>query len=379
LVAAGRRREWTQGIVNPPVWRASTILFDDIAAMHEAEPPRDGTLHYGRNGTPTTWALCEALTELEEGAALTRLFPSGSAAVAAALLSVLSAGDELLMTDSAYGPTRAFCDTVLKRFGVTTQYYDPLIGAGIAGLIGEKTRAVFLESPGTHTFEVQDVPAICAAAKARGVTTLIDNTWATPLYLPAIGLGVDISILACTKYIGGHADLMLGSVTVTESHAQRLERTRRMLGQTAGPDEAWLALRGLRTLAVRLARHQESGLKVARWLAGRPQVACVLHPALPSCPGHDLFRRDFRGATGLFSAVLAGGDEAAAGRLIERLSLFGIGYSWGGFESLAVPAHFTRTATAAEFEGPLVRLHVGLEDPDDLIADLEQALANYPE
>jgi cystathionine beta-lyase len=378
LVAAGRRKEWTQGIVNPPVWRASTILFDSIEDMHAAEPPTDGTLHYGRNGTPTTWALCEAITEMEEGAALTRLFPSGSAAVAAALLSVLAAGDELLMVDTAYGPTRAFCDTVLKRFGVTTLYYDPMIGAGIAGLIGDNTRAIFLESPGTHSFEVQDVPAICAAARARGVATLIDNTWATPLYLPAITLGVDISILACTKYIGGHADLMLGSVTVTEPYARRLERTRRVLGQTAGPDEAWLALRGLRTLAVRLARHQESGLKVARWLDQQPQVARVLHPALPSCPGHEYFARDFKGATGLFAFVLAGGDEAAQTRLIESLTLFGIGWSWGAFESLAVPGHFTRTATQAAFEGPLVRLHIGLEDPDDLIADLTAALADYP-
>ena len=378
LVAAGRRPEWTQGIVNPAVWRASTILFDDIEAMEAADPVRDGTLHYGRNGTPTTWALQEAITGLEQGAALTRLYPSGSAAVAAALLSVLAAGDELLMTDSAYGPTRAFCDTVLKRFGVTTRYYDPMIGAGIAELIGEKTAAIILQSPGTHTFEVQDVPAICAAAKARNVATLIDNTWATPLYLPAIELGVDLSILACTKYIGGHADLMLGSVTATEAYATRLERTRRVLGQTAGPDDAWLALRGLRTLGVRLARHQESGLRVARWLEQQPQVARVLHPALPACPGHEYFRRDFRGATGLFSFVLAGGDEAAAGRLIERLDLFGIGYSWGAFESLAVPGHFMRTATALEFEGPLVRLHIGLEDADDLIADLEAALAGYP-
>jgi cystathionine beta-lyase len=377
LVAAGRRQEWTQGIVNPAVWRASTILFDSIAGMEAAEPPTDGILHYGRNGTPTTWALCEALTQLEEGAALTRLFPSGSAAVAGALLSVLAAGDELLMVDSAYGPTRALCDTVLKRYGVTTRYYDPLIGADIADLIGEKTRAIFLESPGTYTFEVQDIPAICAAAKARGVTTLIDNTWATPLYLPAIELGVDVSIIACTKYIGGHADLMLGSVTVTEAYAKRLERTRRVLGQTAGPDEAWLALRGLRTLSVRLARHHESGLRVARWLEQQPQVARVLHPARPSCPGHALFARDFKGASGLFSFVLNGGDEAAQTRLIERLTLFGIGYSWGAFESLAVPGHITRTATAPAFEGPLVRLHIGLEDPDDLIADLDAALAEY--
>lgn len=379
LVAAGRRPEWTQGLVNPAVWRASTILFDSVADMNEAEPPRDGTLHYGRNGTPTTWALQEALTELEPGAALTRLYPSGSAAVAGALLSVLAAGDELLMVDSVYGPTRAFCDTVLKRFGVTTRYYDPMLGAGIAALIGDNTRAIFLESPGTHTFEVQDVPAICDAAKVRGVATLIDNTWATPLYLPAIALGVDLSILACTKYIGGHADVMLGSVTVTEAYARRLERTRRVLGQTAGPDDAWLALRGLRTLSVRLARHQESGLKVARWLAAQPQVARVLHPALPSCPGHEFFTRDFKGASGLFAFVLKGGDEAARDRLIDRLTLFGIGWSWGGYESLAVPGHITRTATTAEFEGPLVRLHIGLEDTDDLIEDLARALAKYPE
>ena len=378
LVAAGRRPEWTQGLVNPAVWRASTILFDSVAEMHAAEPPTDGTLHYGRNGTPTSWALQEAITELEPGAALTRLYPSGAAAVAGALLSVLAAGDELLMVDSAYGPTRGLCDTVLKRYGVTTRYYDPMIGAGIADLIGEKTRAIFLESPGTHTFEVQDIPAITAAAKARGVTTLIDNTWATPLYLPAIGLGVDLSILACTKYIGGHADVMLGSVTATEAYVQRLERTRRMLGQSAGPDDAWLALRGLRTLGVRLARHQESALKIAHWLETQPKVARVLHPALPSCPGHEFFSRDFKGATGLFAFVLAGGDAAARDALIDRLDLFGIGWSWGGYESLAVPGGFTRTATTPAFEGPLVRLHIGLEDPDDLIEDLERALADYP-
>lgn len=377
LVEAGRRDEWTQGLVNPAVWRASTILFDSVAEMMAANPPQDGILHYGRNGTPTTWALCEALTELEPGAAMTRLYPSGSAAVAAALLSVLAAGDELLMVDSAYGPTRAFCDAVLKRFGVTTRYYDPLAGRGIEALVGPKTRAIFMESPGTHTFEVQDVPGICAVAKAKGLVTLIDNTWATPLYFPAIAAGADISILACTKYIGGHADLMLGSVTVTEAYAERLERTRRVLGQTAGPDDAWLALRGLRTLAVRLARHQESGLKVARWLKEQPQVARVLHPALPDCPGHEYWARDFSGATGLFSFVLNGGSAAARTRLIDGLELFGIGYSWGAFESLALPADPVRTATRPDFEGPLVRLHIGLEDPDDLIADLADGLARY--
>ncbi len=377
LVEAGRRKEWTLGIVNPAVWRASTILFDSVAAMHAAEPPRDGVLDYGRNGTPTTWALCEALTELEPGAALTRLYPSGAAAVAGALLAVLEAGDELLMVDSVYWPTRALCDGVLKRFGITTRYYDPLVGDGIAALIGDKTRAIFMESPGTHSFEVQDVPAICAAAKARGLVTLLDNTWATPLFFQAIAAGVDLSIVACTKYIGGHADVMLGSVTAGESVARKLEKTRRQLGQTAGPDDAWLTLRGLRTLDVRLRRHQENGLAVARWLKDQPQVARVLHPALEDCPGHDIWARDFSGATGLFSFVLDGGDDAARTRLIDGLSHFGIGYSWGAYESLVVPADPVRTATRTAYEGPLVRLHIGLEHPDDLIADLARGLAAY--
>jgi cystathionine beta-lyase len=377
LVEGGRRKEWTLGLVNPAVWRASTILFDSVAEMEAAGPPRLGTLHYGRNGTPTTWALCEALTEMEPGAAATRLYPSGAAATAAALLSVLEAGDELLMVDSAYGPTRALCDSVLKRFGVTTIYYDPLIGAGIEALIGERTRAVFMESPGSLTFEVQDVPAICAAAKARGLVTLIDNTWATPLFFQAIAAGVDLSILACTKYVGGHADVMLGSVTVTEPFARKLDLTSRMLGQTAGPDDAWLTLRGLRTLDVRLRRHEANGLAVARWLKGRPEVARVLHPALADCPGHDLWARDFKGATGLFSFVLGGGDDAARARLIDGLSLFGIGYSWGGFESLAVPVESLQTVAPPDFAGPAIRLHIGLEHPDDLIADLAEGLARY--
>lgn len=377
LVEAGRRKEWTQGLVNPAVWRASTILFDSVAEMRAAKPHEQGVLHYGRNGTPTTWALCEALTELEPGAALTRLYSSGAGAVASALLSVLEAGDELLMVDTAYGPTRALCDGLLKRFGVATHYYDPLIGAGIADLIGDRTRAVFMESPGTHTFEVQDVPAICAAAKARGLVTLIDNTWATPLFFPALAMGADLAILACTKYVGGHADVMLGSVTAAPGVAERLEKGRRLLGQMAGPDDAWLTLRGLRTLGVRLERHQANALKVAHWLKEQPQVARVLHPALPDCPGHAIWARDFSGASGLFSFVLAGGDAAARDALVDALELFGIGYSWGGYESLAVPAEPVRTATRADFAGPLVRLHIGLEDPGDLIADLAQALATW--
>ncbi|MDP8995196.1 MAG: cystathionine beta-lyase, partial [Pseudomonadota bacterium] len=327
------------------------------------------------------WALSEALTELEPGAGGTMLYSSGLAAVTAALMTVLSAGDELLMVDSVYGPTRRFCDGVLRRYGVSTRYYDPLIGGGIAGLIGDRTRAIFLESPGSLTLEVQDVPAICAAAKARGVATLLDNSWATPLFFPALEKGVDLSILACTKYVGGHADLMLGSVTGTPEWYGRLERTSWDLGHSASPDDAWLGARGLRTMAVRLRQHEAGALKVARWLTDQPQVARVLHPALDSCPGHPCWTRDFGGSTGLFSFVLNGGDDAERARLIDSLELFGIGYSWGGYESLAAPADPARlrTATGWEAEGPLVRLHIGLEHPDDLIADLALALARHGE
>jgi cysteine-S-conjugate beta-lyase len=377
LIEAGRRPEWTQGIVNPPVWRASTMLFDDVAAMEAANPPRDGILHYGRNGAPTQWALAEALTEMEPGAAVTKLYSSGAAACAAAILSVVAAGDEILVVDSVYGTTRAFCETTLKRFGVTTRYYDPMIGAGIAQQIGDKTRAVFLESPGSNTFEVQDVRPICAVARERGLATLIDNTWATPLFFQAIAAGCDLSIVACTKYIGGHADVMLGSVTATEAWAGRLDQTSRMLGHGCSPDDAWLTLRGLRTLDVRLRRHEENGLKVARWLKEQRQVARVLHPALPDCPGHEFWKRDFSGATGLFSIVFDGGEPAAADRFVERLELFGLGYSWGGFESLALPHAPKRTASPNEWEGPIVRLHIGLEHPDDLIEDLAASLARY--
>jgi cystathionine beta-lyase len=378
LVQGGRREEWTQGLVSPAVWRASTVLFDSVAEMRAANPPEPGRLHYGRNGTPSQWALAEALTELEPGAAGTRLFPSGAAAIAVSLMAVLKPGDELLMVDSAYAPTRLFCDTVLAGLGIATRYYDPL-GGDIEALIGERTRALFLESPGSLTFEVQDVPGLCAIAKARGLVTLLDNTWATPILFPALAAGVDFAILACTKYVVGHADVMLGSVTVGPEWLPRLEQARRAFGQHASPDDAWLALRGLRTLGVRLRQHEASGLKVARWLAAQPQVARVLHPALPGCPGHEYWARDFAGASGLFAFVLAGGGEAERAALVDGLDHFGIGYSWGGFESLALPAdpERIRTATRWRAEGPLVRLHIGLEDPDDLIEDLARGLARY--
>lgn len=380
VVGAGRRPEWTQGIVSPPVWRASTILYDTVADMRAAGG-RDThhRLFYGRRGTPTQWSLADALTSLEPGAEATFLYPSGVAAVSAALLSVLSPGDELLLPDSAYDPTRSFATGLLARFGVTTRFYDPMIGGGIAELIGERTRAILMESPGSLTFEVQDVPAIVAAAKVRGVTTLIDNTWATPLLFPVIELGVDLSILACTKYIVGHSDVMLGSVTAAPSHWDKLRETSFALGQTASPDDAWLGSRGLRTMAVRLKHHGTAALEIARWLETRPEVARVLHPALPSCPGHDLFVRDFKGASGLFSFVLRGGTEASRAALIDGLELFGIGYSWGGFESLAIPIdpQRHRTVTRWEAEGMAVRLQIGLEDPADLIADLAAGLDRF--
>ncbi len=377
VVQAGRRPEWTQGIVNPPVWRASTILYDSVADLRAAAGrSTHHRLYYGRRGTPTQWALADALTELEPGAEASFLYPSGVAAVAAALLSVLSPGDELLLVDSAYDPTRNIANGLLKRMGVTTRFYDPLIGGGIAGLIGERTRAVFMESPGSLTFEVQDVPAICAAARARGCVTLMDNTWATPLLFPAIEHGVDLSILACTKYVVGHSDAMLGSVTATPERWAALRDTSFALGQVASPDDSWLGSRGLRTMAIRLRQHGETALRIAAWLQSRPEIAEVLHPALPSCPGHDLFVRDFNGPAGLFAFTLNAGSDDARAALIDTLDLFGIGYSWGGFESLALPIdpHRYRALPQPPRAGLMVRLQIGLEDADDLIDDLHRGL-----
>lgn len=380
VVTAGRRKEWTQGIVSPPVWRASTTLYDSVADLRaSAGKDTHHRLFYGRRGTPTQWSLADALTELEPGAEATFLYPSGVAAIAAALLSVLSPGDELLLPDSSYDPTRSFATGLLKRIGIATTFYDPMIGEGITDLIGPNTRAAFLESPGSLTFEVQDIPAIVGVAKAKGLTTLLDNTWATPLRLPAMAMGIDLSILACTKYIGGHSDVMMGSVTAAPSHWKKLRETSFALGQTVSADDAYLASRGLRTMAVRLDRHEASALRIAEWLKTRPEIARVLHPALPDCPGHANFLRDFRGGTGLFSVVLDGGSEASRAALIDGLEHFGIGYSWGGFESLAIPVDPERYRTATQWnaEGPAVRLQIGLEDADDLIADLEAGLARH--
>ncbi|BBD98973.1 cystathionine beta-lyase [Sphingobium amiense] len=386
LAQAGRKPEWTGmpgqpgAIVSPPVWRASTILYDDVAHLRKAAgSSTHERLFYGRKGTPTAWSLADALTEMEPGAEGTMLFPSGVAAIACALMAVLKPGDRLLMADSAYDPTRNFCEQTLRGFGIETIYYDPQAVSLDVYLKDGPVRALFLESPGSLTFEVQDIPALTGWAKANGIVTLMDNTWATPLYFPALTHGVDISILACTKYIVGHSDVMMGSATATAQWFGRLRQTAYLFGQMVSPDDAWLAARGLRTLGVRLAQHRDSALAVARWLKDQPGVARVLHPALPDCPGHALWQRDFSGSTGLFGIVLEGGDEAARAALIDGLQHFGVGYSWGGFESLALPVDPARyrSATRWEAEGPVVRLHIGLEDPTDLIADLDAGLTRF--
>lgn len=383
LATGGRRAEWTTApetrgrVVNPPVWRASTHLYDDVAVLKNAlGTNEDGDFYYGRRGGPTQWALSDALDALEPGAEGTMLFPSGVAAIHSALLSVLSPGDVLLMTDNAYGPSRAFADGFLKKWGVETRYFEPTIGEGISELFCERTSAVLLESPGSLTFEVQDVPAICHAAKEHGIVTLLDNTWATPLYFPALENGIDITILAGTKYIVGHSDVMLGTVTAAKGHYAAIRKTAQTLGQVVSPDDAWLALRGLRTLDVRLRQHEASALEIANWLAARDDVIRVLHPALDGCPGHALWKRDFKGSTGLFSVELDT-DEAGRARFVDALRLFGIGYSWGGFESLALPVDPASLRTAVEWRerGKLVRLHIGLEKTEDLIDDLAAGLA----
>ncbi len=380
VVQGGRRKEWTGPVVNPPVWRASTILYDDVESLQaKTKTNRDGTFFYGRRGTPTQWSLSDALTSMEPGAEGTMLFPSGVAALSTALLSVLKPGDHLLMPDSTYDPTRIFCDKFLSKWGVETNYYDPLIGAGIEDLIRPDTKAIYLESPGSLSFEVQDIPAIVAVAKRHDIVTMIDNTWATSLFLNPLSLGVDMSIVAATKYIVGHSDVMAGAVTANARTYQSLRFVAQELGHFLGPDDAWLAMRGLRTMEVRLRQHERSALTIAKWLDKQPEVARVLHPALPSCPGHVLWKRDYSGSSGLFSFILKGGDDGARAALIDHLDLFGIGYSWGGYESLALPVdpQKHRTATTWEAEGPAIRLQIGLEDTDDLIADLRAGLDRF--
>jgi cystathionine beta-lyase len=369
LITSGRDTKAQKGFVNPPVVHGSTVLYPTADDLHAHR----GEFQYGRHGTPTTKALQEALMALEGPAcAGVGLAPSGLAAISTALLAVLKAGDHVLVCDNAYRPTRNFCNGVLARYGVETSYFDPLIGAGIAKCFQPTTRAVLLEAPGSQSFEMPDIPAIAAVAHAHGALVIDDNTWATPLFHRSLDQGVDISLQAATKYIGGHSDIMFGTISANATAWPLVAEAIRLTGVCAGPDDVFLALRGLRTLAVRLKQHQQSAIEVARWLNARPEVARVLHPALEGDPGHAIWKRDFSGASGLFSIVLKPASQQAVDALLDSVKLFGMGYSWGGFESLVIPFDCApyRTATTWAPGGPALRLHIGLEDVDDLKADL---------
>ena len=366
----GRRPEAQHGIVNPPVWHASTVLYPTLAALEAARPDRG--VYYGRYGTPTTFALEDAVAELEGGYRALSV-GSGKTAITATLMALLEAGDHLLVPDSVYQPTRRFCDQILRKFGITTTYYDPLVGGGIADLMQPSTKLVFCESPGSLTFEVQDIGAIAAAAHARDALVVMDNTWASPIYFKPFQHGVDVSIHAATKYIGGHSDLMMGIIVGSEAVWSRLRPGVGETASCAAPDDCFLALRGLRTLPTRLARHQASAIEVATWLRTRPEVARLMFPALEGDPGHALWRRDFLGASGLFGLELGPCGKPQLAAMLDHLELFGMGYSWGGYESLLIPTNpgSCRTARPWTGEGPNLRIHVGLEDPADLIRDLE--------
>jgi len=380
LVLAGRHPERFFGMVNTPIFRGSTILSDSIAEWEQKKKDQSSdhmrVSSYGRFGTPTQHSLEEALAEIE-GGYRSLLFPSGLAAASVALTALLSAGDHVLVTDNAYSPTRGFLTRVLSRYGVEVTRYAPTIGAGIEAYMKPNTRVVYVESPGSDTFEIQDVPAIAGVAHRHDAAVIMDNTWASPLFFKPFEHGVDVSIQAATKYIVGHSDAMLGVVTCTRAMWPNIKQATFDFGQTAGPDDAYLALRGLRTMGVRLRQHWQAGLQLAAWLETRPEVEAVLHPALPSHPGHELWRRDFLGASGLFSVVLKPVSREAADAFVNSLSLFGLGLSWGGYESLLVPFNPSgdRVASPWKYAGPAFRLHVGLEDPRDLIADLEHGFA----
>jgi cystathionine beta-lyase len=372
LVNLGRDVEFSQGFVNVPPFRGSTVLYPDVATLKS----RAQRFTYGTRGTPTTEALSSAWSELA-GAAGTVLAPSGLAAVIVALMTALKAGDHLLMTDSVYEPSRAFADKALRRFGIETSYYDPTIGAGIEAFMRPNTKAVLTESPGSQTLEVQDIPAIAEVAHARGACVILDNTWATPLFFSPHAHGVDLAVEAGTKYLSGHADLLIGLVSANEQWFERLHRTIHLMAIPPGAEDVFLALRGLRTMELRLREAERQALALARWLSDRPEVFRVVHPALPDHPGHALWKRDFTGSSGLFSIVLKPVSEAAVAAFLDALELFGLGYSWGGYESLAVPFDCTLYRTATRFApgGPTVRFSIGLEDIEDLKEDLERGFA----
>ncbi|NOZ66393.1 MAG: cystathionine beta-lyase [Alphaproteobacteria bacterium] len=380
LAATGRDKKYTHGAINTPVYHASTLTFDTIREMKQANANRNkGGLTYGRRGNPTTYALEQALCDLE-GADGCYLYPSGLAAISGAILSFAKAGDHILMADGVYEPTRGLSQRLLGRLGIETTFYDPMVGADIADLIQDNTRIIFVESPCSVTMEIQDIPAIAKAAHARGVLVMMDNTWGTPLHFKAFDHGVDLSIHAATKYMVGHSDAMVGAVTARAAHMEQLFNMSYQMGYCLSPDDAFLTLRGLRTLKVRLKQHEKNALIIAKWLKQRPEVDHIRHPAFESCPGHEIWKRDFTGANGLFSFVLKEGDEAATTALMEGMEHFKMGYSWGGYESLILTYYGIenyRTASGWTAKGPLIRLHIGLEDPEDLIADLEQGFARF--
>ncbi|MCC4785489.1 cystathionine beta-lyase [Vibrio lentus] len=382
LITAGRDKKWTNGVVNPPVQRASTVVFNTVEEKRKATVNRaNKTLFYGRRGTTTHFAFQDAMVEVEGGAGCA-LYPCGTAAISNAILSFVETGDHILMVDTCYEPTRDFCDTIMKKMGVETTYYEPTIGEGIQDLIKPNTKVLFTESPGSVTMEVQDVPTLARIAHGHDIIVMLDNTWAAGVNFSPFDFGVDISIQAATKYIVGHSDVMLGTAVANEKCWDQLREQSYLMGQCVSPDDAYLGLRGIRTLDVRLRQHAESSLKVAKWLETRPEVDHVRHPALESCPGHEFFKRDFTGGNGLFSFVLKNSNPQATTALLDGMTHFSMGYSWGGFESLILanePSSFNslRTVANPNFEGTLIRVHIGLEDVDDLIADLEAGLERY--
>jgi len=375
-VHLGRDPARHQGAVNTPVYRASTILFPTVADLESVERGEYPGISYGLHGLPTVRDLQSAFAALE-GAHGCLAVPSGLAAITLTLTALLNAGDHLLVPDCVYGPTRRFCSNQLKRLGIETTYYDPLLGAAIEGEMRANTRVVFVESPGSLSFEVQDVPAIAAVAHASGARVVMDNTWATPLGFAAMTHGVDVSVHAGTKYLGGHADVLIGLINSSVETFPKLHRLWTDMGVTSSVDDCFLALRGLRTLPLRLSRHTESALAIARWLSDRDEVAEVIFPALPGSRGHELWQRDFSGACGLFGVVLKPVEKARIDAMLDGMRLFKMGWSWGGYESLVIPAHPERTRTVTRWEaaGPYLRLHVGLENVDDLIGDLDDGFA----
>ncbi|MCF8474299.1 MAG: cystathionine beta-lyase [Emcibacter sp.] len=380
IASIGRDKRYTHGAINTPVYHASTLTFDTVRDMKNATANRHkGTLSYGRRGNPTTYALSDAMCALE-GADGCFLYPSGLAAISGAILSFVKTGDHILIADGVYEPTRSFAHKILKKMGVQVTFYDPLIGANIKNLIQENTRIIFVESPCSVTMEIQDIPAIAVSAHERGVLVMMDNTWGTPLHFKPFDHGVDFSIHAGTKYIVGHSDAMMGSVSTRKEYYNELCDMSYQMGYAMAPDDAYLALRGIRTLKVRLKQHEKNALKIAQWLETRPEVDHVRHPALKTCPGHEIWKRDFTGSNGLFSFVLKEGHETATTAMMEGMSHFKMGFSWGGYESLILTYYGIknyRTTTEWNYKGPLIRLHVGLEDPEDLIADLDRAFQRF--